>query len=231
MGDVAAVVVAAGRGTRFRAGPRKQYVVLCGRPVLAHVMEVMARSGVVDRVVLVVPAGEEEHCRELFGGPKVCAVVAGGDRRLDSVFHGLVALAPPPEIVVVHDGVRPLVREEHLAEVVRVAREAGAATLAVPVKDTIKVVDPSGCVVRTLPREELWQVQTPQAFRYEVLLAAHRLARRDGCDATDDAALVERTGQVVRVVRGDYSNIKITTEEDLLLAEMLFRRGAGCSGP
>lgn len=221
------MVVAAGRGTRMGAGVDKQLLPLAGRPVLWYALRVFEETAVVTGYVLVVPAGRENYFSRLvldewrFG--KLAAAVAGGDQRQESVWRGLLAVPPEASVVLVHDGARPLAG---VADVTAVAGEAGrwgAATLAVPVKDTVKEADEHGFVVRTPPREALWLTQTPQGFAYALLMQAHREAREKGFSATDDAALVEALGHPVRLVHGSYRNIKITTPGDLAVAEALLR--------
>jgi len=228
LADTLAIVVAAGRSSRMGEGPKKQYRLLAGRPVLGRTLEVFEHASAVDGVVLVVAPGEEDWCREeivnRFGFTKVAAVVPGGEVRRDSVWAGLQAL-PPCALVLVHDGVRPFVTARQIAAVAEAAREYGAATLAVPPKDTVKLGAPPGVPVSTLPRENLWLVQTPQAFRFDVLIKAHRLARDRGLAATDDTSLAEAAGYEVRMVPGAYTNIKITTPEDLTFAEALLGGG------
>lgn len=227
MASVYAVVVAAGRSTRMGTGVDKQLLSLAGRPVLWYTLRVFEEAAVVTGYVLVVPAGRENYFNRLvldewrFG--KLAAAVAGGDQRQESVWRGLSAVPPDTPVVLVHDGARPLVS---VTEVTAVAKEAGrwgAATLAVPVKDTVKEADQRGFVVRTPPREALWLTQTPQGFTYALLMQAHREGREKGFSATDDAALVEALGHPVRLVHGSYRNIKITTPGDLAVAEVLLR--------
>ncbi|OAT85189.1 2-C-methyl-D-erythritol 4-phosphate cytidylyltransferase [Desulfotomaculum copahuensis] len=226
MADVYAVVVAAGRSTRMGAGVDKQLLPLAGRPVLWHTLRVFEEAAVVAGYVLVVPAGREDDYSRLVPGEwrfgKLAAVVAGGGQRQESVWRGLMAVPPDTAVVLVHDGARPLVAAADVKAVVNEARQWGAATLAVPVKDTVKEADQRGFVVRTPPREALWLTQTPQGFAYALLMQAHREAREKGFSATDDAALVEALGRPVRLVQGSYRNIKITTPGDLAVAEALF---------
>ena len=144
----------------------------------------------------------------------------GGAHRQDSVFNGLSALSDKTEIVLVHDGVRPLVSPEIITECIRIASDRGACITAVPAKDTIKRVQ-DGWVQQTIPREQVWQVQTPQGFRYELLYQAHQQARQMNYYATDEAALLEWLGIPVAVIKGEYRNIKITTQEDLVIAKSL----------
>lgn len=219
-----AVIVAAGAGSRMGDGPRKQYRLLAGRPVLAYTLRAFEDTEMIGSIALVVTPGDEEWCRrdivERCGCRKVAAVVPGGRERQESVRQGLEALPPAP-LVVIHDGVRPFVTREQVEAVVEAAAEHGAATLAVPAKDTVKIGDAAGMAVETLPRERLWLVQTPQAFRRDVILSAHERARAEGFTGTDDASLVERLGGRVALVPGDYANIKITTPEDLTYARAL----------
>jgi 2-C-methyl-D-erythritol 4-phosphate cytidylyltransferase len=218
MRKVSAIVVAAGAGKRF--GSAKQFALLRGQSVLDRSLGALAAHPAVAEIVLVLPAGEGgARYRKRFG--KVVAVVRGGERRQDSVVRGFKRLdSGPADIVLVHDAVRPLVSGEVISRVIAKARECGAAVAAVPVEDTVKEAS-GGVIVRTLERENLRRVQTPQAFVRDVLERAMRKARRDGFYGTDEAALVERTGHPVAVVLGDRRNIKITTAIDLKIAEAL----------
>lgn len=230
MGQVGAVVVAAGKGTRMGTAVSKQHLLLAGKPVLVHTLEAFEAMGLVDAVVLVVGPGDEERCAEYvrrYGLHKVAAVVTGGAERQASVYLGLQALDPETEWVLVHDGVRPFITEQEAALCLEAARTHGAAVLAVPVKDTVKIVEPGGRIESTPDRSLLWAIQTPQAFRVRELMAAHELAAREGFTGTDDAMLVERAGQPVYVAEGRYTNIKLTTPEDLEWAEYRMKQGKG----
>lgn len=229
MDKIAAVVPAAGRGSRMGMGERKQFLSLAGIPVLGHVLKVLEASLVIQSIVIVVGPGEENYCRsavvDKLGIGKVAAIVPGGIERQDSVYSGLLALSPDTGIVVVHDGARPLLSPEGLTKVVEAAQTYGAATCAVPVKDTVKLAGKDGFVSRTLPRGQLWLTQTPQAFHYEIILSAHRRAREKNFMGTDDAGLVELLGLPVKLVPGSYKNIKITTPEDLIMAAAIIEAG------
>ena len=214
-----AVVVAAGRGERM-GGP-KQYMLLAGRPLFLWSLQTLAACSEVDGVVLVVPPGDPDLVRGLTGDFPGLRVVAGGSTRQESVWLGLAALSPDTDWVVVHDAARPLLKEKDLVAVLAAARSFGAGVLAVPVKETVKTDGADGLVKQTLPRDNLWSVQTPQVFRYDWLVAAHRLARRKGVTVYDDAALLEMDGKPVKLVSGSYDNIKVTTPEDLLVAGIL----------
>jgi 2-C-methyl-D-erythritol 4-phosphate cytidylyltransferase len=162
----------------------------------------------------------EQEVVERFAFAKVSGVVCGGMERQDSVYAGLRALHPPPDVVAIHDGARPFVTIDRITAVVAAGTEHGAAILAVCPRDTVKT-DAAGFVGKTLNRQTLWNVQTPQVFRYELAVRAHEQARQDGVYDTDDAALVERLGQRVKVVEGNSENIKVTIPADLRFAEYL----------
>lgn len=228
MEKLGALVVAAGKGSRFGGKISKQYLPLGGVPVLVRTLAALQNAAAVSEIVLVVGKDDVEHCRgykERYGISKLSAVVAGGAERQHSVWEGLQRLAS--EWVIVHDGVRPFVTADLVERCWQTARESGAAVAAVPVKDTIKVADPSGTIVHTPDRKSLWAIQTPQAFRRSDLVEAHRQAQREGFVGTDDASLVERIGVPVKVVQGDYGNIKITTPEDLDWAEFRWKSEKG----
>ena len=217
-----AIIPAAGTGSRMQAGVNKQYLLLAGRPILFHTLSRFAAHPRIDQICIVVPAEEINYCRteivERYSLPKVSAIIAGGPTRQDSVANGLLNCnAAVDDLVIIHDGARPLLRATDLDALLDAADASGAATLGVPVKDTIKSVQ-DGVIVATLDRSSLWQVQTPQVFRYWLLLAAHSQARADGFAGTDDAMLVERLPHPVTMVAGSYCNIKITTPEDLAIA-------------
>jgi len=201
----------------------KQLLYLAGRPVVEHTLRALLAVPVVG-VILVAAPGEEQSFAGILGdlvpGNKII-IVAGGNSRRDSVRQGLKALPAGVGLVVVHDGARPLVKPGLIRVAIIEARRWGASTLAVPVKDTVKLAGPDNLVRETLPRELLWQVQTPQVFNLDLLLEAHRAAERDAFEGTDDASLVERLGRPVKLVPGDYTNIKITTPDDILLAEKI----------
>ncbi|MNC25661.1 2-C-methyl-D-erythritol 4-phosphate cytidylyltransferase [compost metagenome] len=222
MEQVGVIVVAAGKGLRMGGQVPKQHLPLAGKPVLVHTLEAFERMEQVHSVVLVVSAGDEARCSGYtaqYKLGKVHAVLTGGAERQASVYQGLLALDPEVEWVLVHDGVRPFVTAEETADCLEAARRFGAAVVAVPVKDTVKIVEPDGKISSTPDRSTVWAIQTPQAFRVRDLVAAHEVAIQEGFTGTDDAMLVERTGQPVYVVRGGYHNLKITTPEDLEWAE------------
>ena len=208
---------------------KKPYLELLDRPILTHTIGAFDRSTVVDSIFVIVGGTDFDACRSVVIEPydfqKVAGLVAGGETRQASVFNGLEALPDDTDFVVVHDGVRPFVTDDTVFTCLEAAADWGAAVAAVPVKDTIKITDRDGFVVDTPDRSQLWAVQTPQVFRRDLLIEAHRHARREQIQLTDDAALVEQLGFKVKCVMGSYGNLKITTPEDLIVAEALMNKG------
>lgn len=230
----AAVVLAAGQGKRMQSAVAKQFLLLDGEPVVCHALRAFEESEV-ETVVLVTGADEIEYCQkeivEKFGFKKVMNVVAGGKERYHSVYEGLRALKPVLEsdgIVLIHDGARPMVTGEMIARTIRAAEEYGACVAAMPVKDTIKVADAEQFAAMTPDRSTLWQMQTPQTFRYGLVYEAYQKLLSDVSyqkGITDDAMVVETmcSGRV-KLVEGSYENIKVTTPEDMLVAEVFLKK-------
>ena len=221
---VVAIIPAAGEGRRMGRAVEKQFLHLHGVPVLAHTLGVFDKSPEVDDVVLVVAPQQRQALKESVLGPYPCrkllGVVDGGSERQDSVASGLDAVPGDSELVVVHDGVRPLVSVDLLGAVLKAANEHGAALAAIPAGDTVKRAR-GEVVVETLERETIWLAQTPQAFQASLLRSAYEKAFRDKIMVTDDAALVESLGVSVHLVPGSPENIKVTTPTDLVIAEAL----------
>jgi 2-C-methyl-D-erythritol 4-phosphate cytidylyltransferase/2-C-methyl-D-erythritol 2,4-cyclodiphosphate synthase len=216
-----AIIAAGGKGKRMRGEVPKQFLRIRGEPMLTHALRPFERSRLVTGVILIVPREHLPAARALVQAAKlrkVHAIVAGGKERQDSVALGLRRVPRDTSIVVVHDGARPLVRPALIGRVITAARRYGAAVPGVPALETMKRVD-ARFVTATLDRDRVWAIQTPQAFRFPLLKDAFRRARRKGFQGTDEACLVERLGVKVRVVPGSRENIKITTAEDLRLAE------------
>jgi 2-C-methyl-D-erythritol 4-phosphate cytidylyltransferase len=214
--DVAVIIPAGGVGARLGRRTPKQFLALGGAPILAATVRHFARHPRVGTIVVAAPAAHVEQTRRILatvrGAP--INVVVGGATRQESVSHGLAAVAAAASLVIVHDGVRPFIGPALIDAVLAAARATGAAICALPIAETVKRVS-GEMVAGTLDRSELVVVQTPQAFRADLLREAHDKARRDGFIGTDDAMLVERLGQAVRVVPGLADNVKITTPADL----------------
>lgn len=226
MGTVA-IIPAAGAGRRMGLSTAKQFLTVAGEPILARTLRIFETSPVIDAIVLVVPEAEIPSVRAMVreaGAVKVARVVAGGAQRQDSVQRGLEAADRVHDLVVIHDAVRPFLAQGLLADVVAAGRRHGAATLGIPVKDTVKEADRDGWIVRTFDRSRLWMTQTPQVFRRGLLDRAFAAAAAEAFTGTDDAVLLERIGVPVKMVPGSADNIKITTPEDLRFAEAFLQR-------
>jgi 2-C-methyl-D-erythritol 4-phosphate cytidylyltransferase len=221
--------IAQRRGMAFAPGVSKVFIALAGRPVLAHTLERFGQVAAVAEVIVAVPAGKMEESRATFGdtisGGRPLKFVEGRTNRTESVARGLAASDRGTELVAIHDAVRPMIRPAVIEEAMRVAIEYGAAVVGRAVDHTVKSVPDGRRVAETLPRAGLWLAQTPQVFRREVLTLAYN--RRDDVvgQVTDDAKLVEATGQAVMMVTGDAANLKITTPEELRFCEALLAAG------
>ncbi|MDJ0783766.1 MAG: 2-C-methyl-D-erythritol 4-phosphate cytidylyltransferase [Desulfosarcinaceae bacterium] len=219
----AALIVAAGAGKRMGSATRKQYLSLAGEPVLAHTLRAFDACSAISAITLVAPPQELEWVTDHILRPlqisSPVTLCAGGRERQDSVRRGLSATDCRHPLVAIHDGVRPLIRPDLIEACLSAAAGHGAALLAVPVADTLKQSRRDQTVRKTQPRDNIWLAQTPQAFDQALIREAHRRAADAAVQDTDDAALVERMGRPVRLVLGSRRNIKVTTPEDLLLAE------------
>ncbi|RAL23306.1 2-C-methyl-D-erythritol 4-phosphate cytidylyltransferase [Thermoflavimicrobium daqui] len=208
----------------MRTKTSKQFLMLENKPILIHTLLVFESHPDIDEIVVVTQAKELEETQKWirqYQLSKVTYVLQGGKERQDSVYEGLQMMKA--DLVLVHDAVRPFVSHDAIDRILEAVKMHGAAILAVPVKDTIKQVDQAGIVEMTPDRNRLWAVQTPQAFRYQLLWEAHKQAKEQQILATDDSMLVEELGIDVRVVMGEYTNLKLTTPEDLFLAEIIYK--------
>lgn len=214
---VSAVLVAAGRGSRMGTSYNKIFMRIKDQPLLVWSLKALDACPLINHICVVAAQGEEDLCESYCKQASLRAswqVVVGGDTRQRSVYHGLMALPRHTDIVAVHDAARPLISAHIVEESILSARQNGSGVVGVQIKDTVKVVD--GGIVRQTPnRAELYSVQTPQTFRYNLLMNAYEQARQEGFTSTDDASLVEHAGHAVYMVEGDYQNIKVTTPEDM----------------
>ncbi|MFP3974948.1 MAG: 2-C-methyl-D-erythritol 4-phosphate cytidylyltransferase [Chloroflexota bacterium] len=220
-GKVGAVIVSAGQSQRMN-GINKAFAALAGRPLLTWVLDAFQRCGVVNETVLVLHRDSLDQGQKLldqYQWSKVVALCQGGARRQDSVQVGLKNLTDCAWVVI-HDGARPLVTAEIIERGLEKARQTGAAVAAVPVKDTVKLASPDNLVEYTPQRDTLWSVQTPQVFDFELISQAHQQVSED---VSDDSMMVESLGHRVKLYMGSYENIKVTTPEDLALAEAIVR--------
>lgn len=221
-----AIIMAAGKGKRMQTAVSKQFLPVCGKEILAWTVDVFEKSPLVDKILLMASADGKEDVQNLwnnYGWKKVAAVLEGGKERQNSVANGLAAVGEDTDIVLIHDGVRPFVTEEMIADSIAAAQEYGGAVIGVPAKDTIKVCSADGLAVETPDRSTLWQIQTPQTFQRNLIVNAYEKANKDGFLGTDDASVAEFAGHQVKVVMGSYRNIKITTKEDLVIAEAFLK--------
>lgn len=217
-----AIITAAGYGKRM--GKPKQFLELNGKPILERTIAVFERARIIDEIIVVV---NEEDVGWVKKSGKVRQVVGGGKERQVSVFNGLKVLPGDTEIVAIHDGARPFITSEIIENAIVEAKKVGAVVVGVPVKDTIKKVSSKQLAVSsTVDRSQLWAAQTPQVFKKDIILKAYQ-AGKDKFQVTDDAMLVEKMGKPVKMVMGSYQNIKITTPEDLIIAEGIIREYEG----
>lgn len=225
MNEVAAIIVAGGSGKRMGMNIKKQFIELNKKPILAHTIEAFNKCKVIDEIIVVVGKEDKEKVKteiiNRYGYHKVTQIVEGGTERQDSVYNGLMAVKDEIQYVMIHDGARPFISEEIVEKSLSMTKEKQATVVAVPVKDTIKVVNEECEVEDTPMRSTLWSVQTPQSFKKGLLIEAYAYAKERNLTVTDDSMLVEAYGKKVYVVEGDYNNIKITTPEDLVLGQAI----------
>ena len=220
---VRAVIPAAGEGKRMNSDIPKQFLEFAGQPILYHTLMAFELSGLAKSIALAVPPADVHSMKVKWPKrfPRVTQVIAGGKERQDSVYNAVCALEENTEIVVIHDAVRPFINSTMIEKTVNAAREHGAAVVAIPLSDTLKRDNGSDFVQTTIDRSGLWRVQTPQAFRYELLLEAMEQACAENFYGTDEGMLIERLGKSVKLIPGSERNIKITRPEDLPFAELI----------
>jgi 2-C-methyl-D-erythritol 4-phosphate cytidylyltransferase len=224
-----AIIPSAGSGIRMSTDLRKQYLELNNMPILAMTAEKFEKCELIDSIILVVPAGDIDFCKknivDKYNLKKVTHIIAGGERRQDSVRAGIEATEGKCDSILIHDGVRPLVTRDIIIKSIKAHKKDRAVVTALPAKDTIKKIGEGGYVLKTYDRRLLWLIQTPQLFRYEDIHSAHIKALMEGWDEiTDDALLMEKMDIPVKIINGSYENIKITTPLDLEFAEFLLSK-------
>ncbi|WP_050606356.1 2-C-methyl-D-erythritol 4-phosphate cytidylyltransferase [Clostridium niameyense] len=225
MGKNCAIIVAAGKGKRMKTSICKQFLNLREKPVLYYTLHTFSKSELIDEIILVTLEDKIDYCVnniiEKYDINKVTHVIAGGKERQDSVYSGLRKLPKDCNIVLIHDAARPFISEDIINNGIKYAEMYGACTCGVSPKDTIKVKNSKNFSSQTLNREDLFIVQTPQCFRYDIILDCHEKLRRDNIKVTDDTMVVERYNNSVYLYQGSYDNIKITTPEDLIIGEKI----------
>lgn len=222
-----AIIVAAGKGKRMGTNINKQFIHINDKPILEYTLKCFDRCEQINNIILVLNKECINYCKDEILNKcnlkKSILIVEGGKERQHSVYNGLKMVNPDTDIVLIHDGVRPFVEISEIQKIIKSAYENIGAVLAVPVKDTIKIGE-SGFIHSTPKRENLWAIQTPQGFKYSILLEAYQKALEDNFIGTDDSVLVERLGYKIKIEQGSYKNIKITTTEDLLIANMILNK-------
>ncbi len=225
---VSVVLPAAGQGTRMKSAQNKLWIPLDGVPLIVYSLNVFIESPCVQEVILVVPPGNIEPYQTEIVDPlktdKPIRLIEGGARRQDSVGNGVQAISSKCDIVMVHDGARPFVTEAMIEQSVAEAEESGGCVIGVPSKATMKESDEAKWVVRTPPRDRLWEIQTPQTAQALILKKAFEKAEKENLDVTDEGMLLEAMGHSVKIVEGEYTNIKVTTPEDIWIAEQILKK-------
>ena len=220
------VIVSAGKGSRMKADINKQFLKIGDKEVIAHTIDKFYNNKNIEEIVIVIREDEKEFFEENIinkYGYENIKIAFGGKERHDSVYNGLKQVNKKCEIVLIHDGARPFVTNEIIENSIECSKKHNSAIVGVPVKDTIKIVNENNNVVDTPNRSTLWSIQTPQVFDYSLIMKAHEKAKEDKYYGTDDSMLMEYLGYNVKVVEGSYNNIKITTPEDLKIAEEILR--------
>ena len=227
-GRCTAIVLAAGQGKRMHSKIQKQFLEIGGKPILYYSMECFQKSPLIQDIILVTGEDMISYCQseivEKYGFTKVCKVTAGGKERYDSVYAGLLC-CQDTDYVYIHDGARPFVTEEMIQRGYEAVKRTNACVMGMPSKDTVKLADPSGYIKETPDRKIVWNIQTPQIFSYDLIRGAYEsIRKKDMSNVTDDAMVVEQeTGTKILLVEGSYQNIKITTPEDMAVAEAFLR--------
>jgi 2-C-methyl-D-erythritol 4-phosphate cytidylyltransferase len=223
--DISVIMPAAGLSLRMGANVRKPFIMIGEKPIFFYTLDKFSKLKRVKEIIFVVNEKDRstviEKWTEELKAYKVTKIITGGERRQDSIYNGLAHLDHDTKIILIHDAVRPLVKNEEIEAVIKSTEEKGAAIVASPMKLTVKKVDSSLEIIKTVPRHDLWMAQTPQGFKRDLLVNAYDKIKDSNEEFTDDAEVVEKAGHTVGIVSGSYDNIKITTREDLKLAELL----------
>jgi 2-C-methyl-D-erythritol 4-phosphate cytidylyltransferase len=218
---VTAIIAAGGKGTRMGAAENKVFLELNGKKVIEHTVEIFEKNFLITNIVIVTGKNDMEKCRSLSEKyKKITAIVEGGNTRKQSVYNGL--RAANEDYVAIHDAARALITDEIISETIYAAKKYGAAAPGVLCKDTLKKSDSQGFIESTVDRSFVYQIQTPQVFKKELIIKAHESA--GDFDATDDCALVEREGVKIKITHGSYENIKLTTPDDMIIGENILKR-------
>lgn len=218
----AAIIVAGGVGSRMNSDIPKQFVEVLGKPIIAYTINALSLCKDIDEIIIATLPDYLVFCKDIvdtFGFKKVTKIIRGGDTRQESVYNGLKEIGDNIDIVAIHDGARPMIDADTITKCINAAYEHGAAAAGVKMKDTVKVVDAAEFIEYTADREKLWQVQTPQVFKKDIICSLH--ANAADSNATDDCILAEKAGYKVKLIEGRYENIKITTPQDIYIMKGL----------
>lgn len=221
---VTCIVPSAGKGRRLKVKEDKPFVMLEGKPLLSHTLKALEDSAVIDKIIVAVSRNKLKACENIvkkYKFRKVCAVVCGGKRRFGSVKNALRKVKDA-DFILIHDGVRPFIDRSQIKKLLAAAKRFGGAISAIPARQTLKFISVNSFVVRTPERKFLWEAQTPQVFRKDLIVEAYKKAKDR--NVTDDSSLVERLGHKVKILKGSFRNIKVTTREDLELAKILIKK-------
>jgi 2-C-methyl-D-erythritol 4-phosphate cytidylyltransferase len=227
--DILAIVPSAGLGKRFGTAVKKPFVEIRGIPLFIHALKELHAIPFISEIVPVLMEEDRDSGRRLvdsYGLHKIKRIAPGGKERQDSVYNALTLISQHGGLILIHDGVRPLVSSELVNRLVHEMQDVDGVVPGLPVKETLKEVNKQGFVVNTVKRETVWSIQTPQVFAFDILKKAYKRAYKDGYSATDDAALVENIGGKVKIIPGSPYNIKVTTPEDLEMVQYLLSRGS-----
>lgn len=219
-----AIIVAGGKGTRMNSTKNKQFIKINKKEIIAHTIEVFQNSESINSIILVVEENSMEDFKllcEKYSWGKISEIVVGGAERQNSVYNGLKKVSKNSEVVVIHDGARPFISQNIIENSINTALEVGGCGVGVPVKDTLKICDENNQILSTPNRNNMWHIQTPQTFQKDLILSAYETAEKNNYFATDDTSLMEYIEKPVKIIMGDYNNIKVTTQEDLLLGEII----------
>ena len=224
-----AVIVAAGNGKRMGTIIPKQFLLLGSKTIIEHTIDAFLNCNAIDEIILVVSQSSVDECNRMFSGVSVKCVV-GGAERYDSVYKGICSTSENCSIILIHDGVRPFVNNEMIISSIETAIEFGACAAGVKSKDTVKICSEEGFVISTLLRDNVYSIQTPQTFQKDIIVKSYEEAFKKEVFGTDDAALAENAGFMVKIINGSYENIKITTPDDLIVGEKIFANNLGGGG-
>jgi 2-C-methyl-D-erythritol 4-phosphate cytidylyltransferase len=219
------IIVAAGKGKRMNARKNKQYINIANKPLIVRTIQKFYYLDCIEEIIVVISENEIDYFKkniiERFNFSKIDKIIAGGKERQESVYNGIKNVKSDSKIIMIHDGARPFVEENIIIKAIEETQKYDATIVAVPVKDTIKSSDTNNNVSKTLKRSDLWAIQTPQTFKKELIVKAHREALNKNFLGTDDSVLVENIGKKVKIVEGNTFNIKITTREDLVISQAI----------